>query len=72
MIYRQVIQAACSVDEQEAAAIEKVLRVEHPTLDHLSRRRLELLARRAHETLEILRAEDPETADYFSQAVAYS
>lgn len=72
MIYRQVIQSACSVDEREAAAIEKLIRVEHPTLDHLTRRQLELVARRAHETLEILRAEDPETADYFTQAVVYS
>lgn len=68
MMYRQVIQLACTVDDREAAVIESLIRVEVPTFDHLTRRQLERLALRAQETLEVLRAEDPETADYFARA----
>lgn len=72
MIYRQVIMDGCDVGEREAAVIEELVRVEIPTLEHLTRRQLVAAARRAHENLEILRDEDPRVAAFYEESAVLS
>ena len=68
--YQQVIAERLGVEPREAAIIEAVLRVETPTLDHLSRLELVLAAEAAQEVLAELRQVDPDAAAWYERQAA--
>ena len=61
-MYLKLIRESCDCDTQEAKVIERIMRVERPTLDSLDRPTFRRLARRSHEVLKELRKSDPKTA----------
>lgn len=67
MSYVASICKATGVDASEAAIIERLMRVERPTLDALDAREFRLLARESCEALQYLRECDPEVADFYAE-----
>lgn len=65
--YAQTIAEDLGVTRNEAAVIEEVLRVEHPTLDHMSRAQLAREARVSQQVLEEMRRTDPECAAWYTK-----
>lgn len=65
--YNPSICAACGVDPDEAAVIERVMRVDRPTLDALPRRSFDALARSSQAVLAVLRADYPEVAEFYEK-----
>lgn len=52
-LYTDIIMEACTINDlKEACLIEKVIRDEYRTLDHLSREKLIRLAREAQDLLK--------------------
>lgn len=65
--YAHIIAEGLGIDETEACVVEQVLRVEHPTLDHLTRADLVRGAREAQEVLAYFRAEEPDIAESYER-----
>ena len=63
--YERDIWRATGCAVEDAAAIEELMRVEYPTLNHLDRRRFNKIARDAKSDLAWLRRHDPETAAFY-------
>lgn len=62
-----IMDAVVGIDADEAAVVEELMRVEHPTLDHLDSRRFNRLARDSKMALDILRHEDPVCAAFYER-----
>lgn len=58
-LYTKLIMEACKVDDATAQKIEVIMRCDRPTLDALTKREFNKLARTAHEVYKV----DPSLAD---------
>lgn len=65
--YTAAIMKATGADAREASVIEEIMRLERPTLDALTGRGFDVLARQSVKVLAVLRDEDPETAAFFEK-----
>jgi hypothetical protein len=65
MSYRAAIIKATGVDIAEAAVIEEIMRVDRPTLEALTSREFNRLARVSKQAIDELRVEDPEVAAFY-------
>lgn len=66
--YTGLIRRATGCTATDAPTIERIMRLDPPTLDHLTRAEFGRLARLSQTALAELRKTDPETAAYFAEA----